>query len=879
MKKIPLPKSLHVLLAAPALLALAFPTGRLLAQSQTDTKMSLQAEGLHARDTGDLLTAKKDFEALLAMSPGDAQIKRLLDGVNASLAAQAAKEDKAAKAAAAQAAKQADKEAAAKAADEAKAKAAAEAKVVAEAKAKDDAFLANVKGLLADDKIEDAKAAASAYSDSTPNSPAIAVANAAIEKTEFHPAIQPIAKVDPKYLDLKKEVARLSAIGRSEYQAGDISAAQETFKQVEALDANDHEAKYYLTQISLQRRGTAEITHDEVVSSMIERVAAEWNNPSPKAEKAAVVDTDSIQKSAKLAEKLDSIMVPSINITNLEITKVVKILGDMSERLDVNPKEGTGKGVNFVLNDSTEKHPLVSVSLRNLSMKRVLELICKQIGYTFEYQKDVVGIQPGGDPTGVGLETESFPVTKQTVSRMTQGSSGSSTPAADATAGAAAPSADPFASPAAGATAAAAPSGDTAEAMKTFLQNAGVNFADTPHSSLAYDGSSIIVNQTQKNLDRIRDILKRYNDVKQVSIEAKFIEVTDGNLSELGVNWNVSRNNDTIATSQRTLATAFTSTSSGSNTGVLVAQPPATTGTSYQLTYDPTTGTYIETLGTSGTPPPTVLPIVLNPPSLPGGVDIASNVVNALGTLQHTIGTFNVEAVIRAISQKTGTELLSSPSVTVLSGNPASITVGQELRYPQSYGQAQLTTGNGGGVGFVSGTPQEFTVRAIGVELKVTPTVEEDDYSISLDLTPRVTQFEGFVEYGGPNMAASSGSVIQAPSGYFQPVFSTREITTKVTIWDGATLVMGGLTHEERKKISDQVPILGDIPLIGRLFQTKGETSQKSNLMVFVTANLVSPGGSLKNQDLKGVPRGTTFQSPSFPTPGGLEERVPATAK
>ncbi len=876
MKKIPLPKSLLVLLAAPALLALALPAGRLLAQSPTDTKISLTAEALHARDSGDLVTAKKDFEALLAMSPGDAQIKRLLDGVNASIAAQSAKEEKAAKAAAAQAAKQAEKDAAAKAAAEAKAKAAAEAKVAAEAKAKDDTFLKEVNDLLLENKTVEAKSVVDEYAKSMPDSPAIAVANSAIEHNELHPVMQPIAKVDPKYLDQQKEAARLAVIGRSEYQAGDIAGAQETFKQLEAFDSNNHEAKYWLTQISQQKKITAELTHDQVVNEMIQRVADDWNNPSPKAEKAPEVDQVSVQMSAELSKKLDGILVPSITFNNLEISKVIKALGDTSERLDVNPREGTGKGVNFVLNDTTAKNPTVTVSLRNLSLKRVLEIICKQIGYSFEFQKDIVVVQPTGDPTGVGLETESFPVTKQTVSRMTQASGGgaSAAPAGDAsaTAAAGAAPADPFAPAGAASTAAAAPSGDVAEAMKGFLQNAGVNFTDTPHASLAYDGSSIIVNQTQKNLDRIRDILKRYNDVKQVSIEAKFIEVIDGDLNEMGVNWTVTRNNDTIATTGRTLAGAFSSSTGASNTGILVAQPATNTNSVTIVTTTP------QTPSPYPASQPIVLPIILNPPTLPNGINLGLN-STALGTLNHTIGTFDVQAEVRALSQKTGSELLSSPSVTVLSGNPASITVGQELRYPQSYGQAQLTTGNGGGVGFVSGTPQEFTVRAIGVELKVTPTVEEDDYSISLDLTPRVTEFEGFVEYGGPNMAASSGSVIQAPSGYFQPIFSTREITTKVTIWDGATLVMGGLTREERKKISDSVPVLGDIPFLGRLFQTKSEATQKSNLMVFVTANLVSPGGSLKKQDLKGVPRGTTFQSPSFPTPGGVEDRVPATTK
>ena len=195
--------------------------------------------------------------------------------------------------------------------------------------------------------------------------------------------------------------------------------------------------------------------------------------------------------------------------------------------------------------------------------------------------------------------------------------------------------------------------------------------------------------------------------------------------------------------------------------------------------------------------------------------------------------------------------LLLGTALTSAHAAPATITVAQELRYPQSYGQIQSQVGTGSnsgggsaGVSITSGTPQEFATRNVGVELKVMPTVEEDNRSISLDLNPKVTEFEGFVEYGGPSIAISGGTTVTVPPGFYQPIFGVREMTTKVTIWDGATLVMGGLTREEVKKVNDKVPVLGSLPLIGRLFRSQGESSQKRNLLIFVTANLVNPGGA-----------------------------------
>jgi general secretion pathway protein D len=234
-----------------------------------------------------------------------------------------------------------------------------------------------------------------------------------------------------------------------------------------------------------------------------------------------------------------------------------------------------------------------------------------------------------------------------------------------------------------------------------------------------------------------------------------------------------------------------------------------------------------------------------------------------LATYTGVIGDFQVSAIMRALSQKSGTELLSAPKLTVLSGNPATITVAQELRYPQSYGQIQSQVGTGSlsgggsaGVSVTSGTPQEFTTRNVGVELRVTPTVEEDDHSISLDLNPKVTEFEGFVEYGGPSIAISGGTTVTVPPGFYQPIFGVREVSTKVTIWDGATLIMGGLTREDVKKVHDKVPVLGSVPLIGRLFRSEGESAQKRNLLIFVTANLVNPGGGSKG-------RAAEFNSPA----------------
>ena len=77
------------------------------------------------------------------------------------------------------------------------------------------------------------------------------------------------------------------------------------------------------------------------------------------------------------------------------------------------------------------------------------------------------------------------------------------------------------------------------------------------------------------------------------------------------------------------------------------------------------------------------------------------------------------------------------------------------------------------------------------------------------------------------SVAITSDATVSVPAGFYQPIFSTREMATEVTGLDGATVVMGGLTRDEVKSVNDSVTLLGDIPGIGRLFRSEGETRQK----------------------------------------------------
>ncbi len=638
------------------------------------------------------------------------------------------------------------------------------------------------------------------------------------------------------------EARAIAARGRSQYLAGDAAAALATFHRVEALDADNGEARYFLARIAGENAA-----RENTSAQMIQAVSDAWQRPGPSGESRPAGAMPG--RASPLLEKLERIVLPTVNFTGMELNRVVNTLSVVSEEFD---QTGTvPKGVNIVLLDRAGPGPMINITLRNLPLKRVLDLIADSAGYQYEVQADTVVVRPGGDQSV--LETRFFPVSRSTVLRMT-GQGGPRAASAEA-------------GPLAGGGRPPPPMSVEGEgqAIRNFLQLAGVGFESVAGSSLAFDGSQLIATQTPRNLERIRNILSRYHEVRQVEIEAKFMEVQQGALEELGLQWNIAKKATQhsgarvtdYVTSNRSLSAAFNSSSSGVQGGII--RPRGVIETSD---------------GGTAVTDEINLPIVNHPPAIPGTNNLGL-AASPLATITGILGEFDVNAVVRALSQKSGTELLSAPKLTVLSGSQATITVAQELRYPQSFGQVQSQVGTGSasgggsaGVAITAGTPQEFTMRNVGVELKVTPTVEEDDNSISLDLNPKVTEFEGFVEYGGQSVAVSGGTTVTVPSGFFQPIFAVREVTTKVTIWDGATLVMGGLTREDVKKVSDKVPVIGSLPGIGRLFRSRGESTQKRNLLIFVTANLVNPGGALKKH--------ATASAVSGAKPGRLDSDVPA---
>jgi general secretion pathway protein D len=121
-----------------------------------------------------------------------------------------------------------------------------------------------------------------------------------------------------------------------------------------------------------------------------------------------------------------------------------------------------------------------------------------------------------------------------------------------------------------------------------------------------------------------------------------------------------------------------------------------------------------------------------------------------------------------------------------------------------------------------------------------------DGYTINLTLIPQLLQFDQYDPVPTIPSVTTSG-VVTVPT--VLPHFTVREVVTTVNIWDNQTVMLGGLISSTINNTKDKVPFLGDLPVVGRLFQSQSKVTQKKNLMIFVTATIIDPAGNRVHSD------------------------------
>jgi len=375
--------------------------------------------------------------------------------------------------------------------------------------------------------------------------------------------------------------------------------------------------------------------------------------------------------------------------------------------------------------------------------------------------------------------------------------------------------------------------------------------------------NALVITERPSRMGRIRAIVDQLDKATdQVMIETKFVEVTDRDVRNIGVNWaslqgmqvgvgNIqstwirSRGQDesngsvgNIGNGSNRTGTSTTTTMSGTSGAVTSTATTGTTLTPLTTTIsDPVTG-----LVTQVTTP---TPVVNNSNSTnttsttPTGssttvTDVlgstASAAINSLSSLVNTGGTARVASavfsasdfniIISALKTQNNTKIVSNPTVVTLNNTEAILNIGQEFPIP-SY-----TYNTERGTFEVSG----FNYKPIGIILKVTPQVNGRGV-IKLTLEPEVSQQNGSTSFGG----AGGASI---------PIIATRKAKTQVSLKDGYTMGIGGLITSAQDHGGTKVPVLGSIPVLGRLFSSKSVNDSITNLLIFITAKTVSADGA-----------------------------------
>lgn len=414
------------------------------------------------------------------------------------------------------------------------------------------------------------------------------------------------------------------------------------------------------------------------------------------------------------------------------------------------------------------------------------------------------------------------------------------------------------------------------EGAREFLESQGVPFPAGASAHFLPQSSRLIVRNVADNLELVDAIVEQatVSGPRQVEIEAKFVEINQTNLKELGFDWMLGQFN---IGNERVFGGGGTS-----------GNTPATKPGDFPF------------VGPGGKP---VGSFPVTGGNRSGNLAITGNAIDALlfgttGAGSVAPGIFGLagvftdpqfQLVIRALNQKKAIDLLSAPRVTTKSGQRAVIEIVREFRYPTQFQPPQIPQsfrgGDSGGFGVgpntavapasfpvTPTTPTAFETRNTGVTLEVEPVVGPDGITIDLNLVPQVVEFEGFINYGSPIntvqptlLGTSAVKVELTPNIINQPIFSARKVTTSVSVWDGQTVVLGGLIREDVQKTEDRTPIIGDLPIVGRLFRSQAEQHIKRNLMIFVTARLVNPAGQPINATEEEEEREELLEPPVLP--------------
>ncbi len=308
-----------------------------------------------------------------------------------------------------------------------------------------------------------------------------------------------------------------------------------------------------------------------------------------------------------------------------------------------------------------------------------------------------------------------------------------------------------------------------------------------------YEGTNAIIVAANPDVQRMVGELIRQLDKRQeqVSVEAIIVEISDSLARELGVQFLIGGENTPFAVTNFSNASPNIVDLAG---GLLADQ------------FDTTTTTTTDTATTTTTNSAVGDQLLEN---------AASSILGARGAFSGFATTLGgntiLGAIINAVQRDSDSNLLSTPSLTVNNNLKGSILFGQEI--PVSTGEALSDN--------FDNAFRTIQRQNVGIELEVTPQINAGN-EVRLDLRQEVSSIAGPVS-----------------DDFNELIINKREIKTTVTVGDGEIIALGGLLDDNERRTIEKIPFLGDIPLLGELFKSRGKSRVKTNLMVFIRPKIL----------------------------------------
>lgn len=619
-----------------------------------------------------------------------------------------------------------------------------------------------------------------------------------------------------------EQIKKLLSLADQKIETGQLRSARKTLDDVLRIDPYHRVARQKIEQVEDLRMRSADLRYQASREKALAQVTEAWLPPPPAKVQdvrlARSTDGASVSSAADILKALASITIPELSLNEEPIRSAVDQLQRLSEQND--PAK---KGINFVLKlppATAGRNPEdanVSLELREISLQVALKYLCEQVRggdkLRYEVENNAVFLLPVTSAGGE-LETRNYDLPPSLIANLPKIAKEDSK------------------------------SGRLEDPQKLgtdILRNIGVNVAVEGASAICFrDTGKLVVRNTPNELNKIEQRLRDAQGEppqRQFAVETKFLQFTDNDVKNFTFNLSMQtyQNNGIPGTG--------------------TFQP----GTPGQIYLPPSLGGGTDGLrGTAGLNANGVSVVALQSLLDPSYPQDASNQV---GVNAQILGR-GFSAFVQLLQNAIGRDLVAAPRVTLADGKPSKIIVSREMWYPTTYTQPTVPNNDQGvGAGFIlPSTPSGFERRDIGVTLMVKGESTSVPQAVDLDFTDLlVTDFEGFVNYGAtiatvtqgqggdlnpgiPTVAPVTQAVGQSP--YLVPIFSRKSLQSRVRLWDGDTVGLGGLISESVQLVDDKVPGLGDLPLVGRAFRSKASQKVKSNLVIFCTLRIINPDGS-----------------------------------